>query len=168
MLSRIFIDEPKNRPWYPIAKEFGFSAQIFTPLKNGLKVIGLLNVYMEEVHDFNEEEINFVNIAASQASSVVQNARMCIRLRTIYGNLMNIRSKLEEKIKEMHNALYSSERYLRSIIESSLDGIAVVDDQGKIEFGNDSFFNITGWPRDELLGKSFGKIIPDDTGNSTL
>jgi GAF domain-containing protein len=58
-------DEPRNRPWYPIAKEFGFSAQIFTPLKNGLKVIGLLNVYMEEVHDFNEEEINFVNIAAS-------------------------------------------------------------------------------------------------------
>ena len=154
-------NEPKNRPWYSIAKEFGFSAQIFTPLKNGLKVIGLLNIYMEEVHDFNEEEINFVNIAASQASSVVQNARMCIRLKNNVQELNDHKEQLEEKIKEMHNALYSSERYLRSIIESSLDGIAVVDDQDKIEFANDSFFNISGWSRDELLGKSFGKIIPD-------
>ncbi len=156
-------DEPKNRPWYPIAKEFGFSAQIFTPLKNGLKVIGLLNVYMEEVHHFNDEEINFMNIAASQASSVVQNARMWIRLKNNIQELNDHKEKLEEKIKEMHNALYSSERYLRTIIESSLDGIAVVDDEGKIEFGNNSFFNIAGWPRDELLGKSFGKILPDDT-----
>ncbi|PWB51855.1 MAG: hypothetical protein C3F06_09320 [Candidatus Methanoperedenaceae archaeon] len=154
-------NEPKNRPWHHIAKEFGFSAQIFTPLKKGLKVIGLLNVYREEVHDFNEEEINFVNIAASQASSIVQNARMCIKLKTNIQELNDHKEQLEEKIKEMHNALYSSERYLRSIIESSIDGIAVVDDQGKIEFGNDSFFNITGWPRDELLGKSFDKIIPD-------
>ncbi|HMB46214.1 MAG TPA: ATP-binding protein [Candidatus Methanoperedens sp.] len=161
-------DEPKNRPWYPIAKEFGFSAQIFTPIKNGLKVIGLLNVYMEEVHDFNEEEINFVNIAASQASSVVQNARMCIRLKNNIQELNDHKEKLEEKIKEMHNALYSSERYLRTIIESSIDGIAVVDDQGKIEFGNDSFFDIVGWPRDELSGKFFNKILADDTKELTL
>jgi PAS domain S-box-containing protein len=109
-----------------------------TPLKNGLKVVGLLNVYMEEVHDFNKEEINFVNIAASQASAVV------------------------------HNALYSSESYLRTIIESSIDGIAVVDDQGKIEFGNDSFFTIVGWPRDEFLGRSFSKMLADDTEDLSL
>jgi len=101
---------------------------------------------MEEVHHFNEEEINFMNIVASQASSVVQNARMWIRLKNNIQELNDHKEKLEEKIKEMHNALYSSERYLRTIIESSLDGIAVVDDEGKIEFGNNSFFNIAGWP----------------------
>lgn len=55
------------------------------------------------------------------------------------------------------------EKYLRTIIDSSIDGIAVVDEQGKIEFGNNSFFDIVGWPKDELIGQSFIKMLTDDT-----
>jgi len=72
-------EEPRDKPWMGLAKELGFSSQIFTPMKKGSKVIGLLNVYYAQVHDFTDEEINFANIAASQATSVVQNARMCSR-----------------------------------------------------------------------------------------
>ncbi len=76
--------------------------------------------------------------------------------------------KAEEKrhgvqLKEVYKKLYESEKYLRTIIDSSIDGIAVVDEQGKIEFGNDSFFGIVGWPRDELIGQSFIKMLTDDT-----
>lgn len=76
--------------------------------------------------------------------------------------------KAEEKkhgvqLKEVYKKLYESEKYLRTIIDSSIDGIAVVDEQGKIEFGNDSFFDIIGWPRDELIGQSFIKMLTDDT-----
>jgi PAS domain S-box-containing protein len=76
--------------------------------------------------------------------------------------------KAEEKkhgvqLKEVYKKLYESEKYLRTIIDSSIDGIAVVDEQGKIEFGNDSFFDIVGWPRDELIGQSFIKMLTDDT-----
>ena len=155
--------EPKDRPWFELTRQIGFSAQLFTPLKQGLKVIGLLNIYMEKVHDFTEEEINFVTIAASQASSVVQNAKMCMKLKNNIQELSGYKEHLEGKVKETYKALFYSERYLRTIIDSSIDGIAVIDDQGKIEFGNDSFFNIVGWPRDELLGQSFLKMLTDDT-----
>ncbi len=100
---------------YRAANEAGLSISsspsgtvLKTPLKNGLDVIGLLNVYMEEVHDFNEEEINFVNIAASQASSVVQNARMCITLKNNIQELNDHKEKLEEKVNDYHKKLEKS------------------------------------------------------------
>lgn len=154
--------EPKVEPWHELSKRIGFAAQIFTPMKNGVKVIGLLNVYMKEVHDFTDEEIYFMKIAASQASSVVQNSRMCSKLKRNIRELKDHEQHLEEKIKETHKVLFESERYLKKIIESSMDGIIVLDELGKFEFGNDSAFNIFGWQREELIGHFFMKIIPED------
>ena len=154
--------EPKVEPWHELSKRIGFAAQIFTPMKNGAKVIGLLNVYMKEVHDFTDEEIYFMKIAASQASSVVQNSRMCSKLKRNFRELKDHEQHLEEKIKETHKVLFESERYLKKIIESSMDGIIVLDELGKFEFGNDSAFNIFGWQREELIGHFFMKIIPED------
>ncbi|MFZ3059021.1 MAG: PAS domain S-box protein [Candidatus Methanoperedens sp.] len=156
------LEEPKDKPWYDLSKELGFSSQIFTPMKKGLRVIGLLNVYWAEPRRFTDEEINFVTIAASHASSVVQNARLRSSLENNVLELKLYKENLEEKIKEAHKELYDSERYLRTIIESSLDGILVVDEEGRFEFGNDSAFNILGWPREELIGQFFMKVIPRD------
>ncbi len=58
--------------------------------------------------------------------------------------------------------MFESERYLKTIIESSMDGITVVDEQGKFEFANDSFFKISGWLKEEIIGEYFMKIIPED------
>ncbi len=156
-------EEPRGKPWLHLTKELGFSSIIFTPMKRGSKVIGLLNVYMAQVHQFSEDEIDFVTIAASQAASVVQNARMCSRLNNNILELEQYEKCLEEKIKEAHNKLYHSEKYLRMVIESSLDGIGVMDEAGRIEFGNDAFFNITGWQKEELIGQYFMKIFTEDT-----
>ncbi len=60
------------------------------------------------------------------------------------------------------------EEYLRMIFGSSKDGITVVDEQGRFEFANDSFFGIIGWPGEEILGHQFKKIIPDDEWDSII
>lgn len=60
------------------------------------------------------------------------------------------------------NKMLHHEEYLRIIVESSLDGITVVDEQGKFEFINDSFLRIIEWPREEILGNDFLKIIPEE------
>lgn len=90
-------EEPADKPWKHLAEELGFSSQIFTPMKRGLKVIGLLNVYKAKVHEFTEEESNFVTIAASQAASVVQNARLCSRLQKTYWSLRSMKGTLKRK-----------------------------------------------------------------------
>jgi|GEM_PF-824042 len=151
-----------SKPWHELGKEKGFSAQIFTPMKRGTKVTGLLNIYMGDPHEFTDEEINFVTIAASQAASVVQNAKICTRLKNNVNELNVYKKHLEEKIAETYKELYNSENYLKTIITSSIDGITVVDEHGKFEFANDSFFNIIEWPSDEITGENFEKILPED------
>jgi len=156
------LEEPRGKPWLNLTKELGFSSIIFTPMKKGSENIGLLNVYMAQPHRFTDEEIDFITIAASQAASVVQNARMCSRLKDNIQELKGYREHLEEKIEEAHKKLYDSEKYLRVIVGSSSDGITVVDEQGRFEFANDSFFRIIEWTRDEIIGNYFIKIIPED------
>ncbi|MCX9009720.1 MAG: PAS domain S-box protein [Candidatus Methanoperedens sp.] len=158
--------EPRGKPWLNLTKELGFSSIIFTPMKKGSEIIGLLNVYMAQPHQFTDEEIDFITIAASQAASVVQNAMMCSRLKDNILELKGYKEHLEEKIEEAHKKLYDSEKYLRTVIESSLDGIAVMDEQGRFEFGNDSFFRIIGWQKEEMIGASLEKIVPGEAKES--
>ncbi len=68
----------------------------------------------------------------------------------------------ELQLKESYKKLYESEKYFRSIIESSFNGIAVTDEQGNFEFVNESFLKMIDWPREEIIGQNFMKIIPED------
>lgn len=79
--------------------------------------------------------------------------------RSMYGK--SDKNRLEELLLEEEKSSLS-EKYLRTIIESSLYGITVVDENGKFEFGNDSFFRTIGWRKEEIIGQYFMKIIPDD------
>ncbi|MCZ7402329.1 MAG: PAS domain S-box protein [Candidatus Methanoperedens sp.] len=155
-------EEPKCRPWYKLSKELGFTSQIFTPIMRGIKVVGLLNIYKANIHHFTEEDIDFVMLAAHQASSVVQNARMCSRLKNNVEELNEYKVHLEDKLKESHKKLFLSENYLRSIIESSFDGIIVLDENCIFEFINDSFLRITGWTKEEIIGYHLMKVMPED------
>jgi PAS domain S-box-containing protein len=93
---------------------------------------------------------------------------MCERLKGNIHELKKYKENLEEKLKVKHRELFESENYLRTIINSSLDGIMVVDENGRFEFGNDSTFIILGWPEKELIGQFFMKVIPDDSTDFML
>ena len=52
--------------------------------------------------------------------------------------------------------------YLSAIIETSHDGIFVLDAGGNFEFGNDAAFATLGWQRGDLLGRTFMTVIHPD------
>jgi len=155
--------ESRDKPWAELAKELGFSSQIFTPMKKGSKIIGLLNIYNAKTHDFTDEEIDFANIAASQASSVVQNARMCNRLRKNIIELKDYEQHLQEKIKESHNALYESEKKYRKIIENASDGIYTSDAKGYFLTMNEAGLKMFGCSREEMIGTHFSKWLTKES-----
>ncbi len=74
----------------------------------------------------------------------------------------------EEVSEGTNRETFGSEIYLRTIIDSCLDGITVVDEQGRFEFGNGSFFRIIGWPKEEIIGFQFKKILPEDEYDSAI
>lgn len=56
----------------------------------------------------------------------------------------------------------SEERY-RSIVEHTHDGICVIDEQSRIVYGNDELSRMTGYSREENLGKKFTDFLaPED------
>ncbi len=68
---------------------------------------------------------------------------------------INTRKQAEKDTKDANN-------YLESVISTSQDGILVFNNSGEFEYGNNAFVNIMGWPRNELIGHHFTKVIPED------
>ena len=78
-----------------------------------------------------------------------------------------IGSDLRERL-EYEEALLKSERYYRSLIENSYDGITVLDQDGSMRYCSPSFARMTGHSPEELIGMSaFDFIHPDDIARMT-
>ena len=69
--------------------------------------------------------------------------------------------KRSEKIIGAEAAMHYGE-YLGAIIETSHDGIFVLDAGGNFEFGNDAAFETFGWQRGDLIGQTFMKVMHPD------
>ncbi len=160
-------EEPKGKPWLHLTKELGFSSIIFAPMKKGSGVIGMLNVYMAQVHQFTDEEIDFVTIAASQASSVVQNARICGKLRKNITELNEYKEHLEDKVKNAYKELYESEERYRDLFENANDSIYIYDSEGYFKEVNTTALKLLGCTKEEIIGTHISKWITPESLRTT-
>lgn len=62
---------------------------------------------------------------------------------------------------EIEDALRKSEERLRSIVESAVDGIIVIDERGLIQAFNPSAERLFGYRVGEVLGRSVNMLIPN-------
>lgn len=76
--------------------------------------------------------------------------------------LYEVNQSLELQVKERTAALEKSEQQYRSIIETADDIIYNIDSNGNFSFVNPAGLNYTGFEEDEVIGKSFLKVIRDD------
>jgi two-component system sensor kinase FixL len=61
---------------------------------------------------------------------------------------------------EIETSLRKSEEHLRSIVESAVDGIIVIDDRGTIQSFNPSAERLFGYRLDEVLGRNVSMLMP--------
>lgn len=161
-------NEPKVKPWLHLAKELGFSAQIFVPMKRGTKVTGLLNIYMADPHHFTDEEVDFLTIAASQTASMVQNAMICTRLKDNIHELKQYEEQLEEKIKGAYKGLFDSEAKYRELFDNAHEGISVTDINGRFLSINKTGLKIFGCTSDQIIGTTFFEWLSKDSVDIAL
>ena len=83
-------------------------------------------------------------------------------------------------------SLLESENYLKTVIDASMDGIFVIDEHGRFEFGNksnsvfDRFYQVDGSARRKyggvglglsicksIIGKHYGKIWAQSSGKGS-
>jgi len=79
------------------------------------------------------------------------------RKPAIIGTLLDVTDKVEiaEKLRE-------SEQKYRSLVESSPDGIFIVDKEGKFIMINKTICDFLGYKPEELIGKNIKKVISQD------
>jgi PAS domain S-box-containing protein len=126
------------------AREFGFAAQIGMPLKRRDEVIGLLNLYMAEPHEFTEDELAFLSIAASQAAAVIEHARLSARISP---EKVESESKITEQ-KRAVEMLWERKEIFRNILSASPVGIGLVVDR-TLSWTNERMMELFGFNPDE-------------------
>ncbi len=144
------------------------------------EVIGKSSIELNIFEDFNERdnyvsevmekgyvvsrECNFVKKSGEILNTVISSIK-----RKIGGKDCLLNSMIDiTEIKRAQKMLEESESKFRDILEN-IDMIAVsVDKEGNIIFCNDFLLNLTGWKRDEILGKNwFDIFIPEEVRSAT-
>lgn len=102
------------------------------------KPLGTISLLYDHLHDPEPHEIDFINVAAHQASIAIE------------------RSRTEQKLQ-------ASEARFRALIENSGDGISLTDEYGKYIYASPAVYRILGYEPEEIIGKTASeRIHPDD------
>lgn len=68
----------------------------------------------------------------------------------------------DHDFKTAHAGLLANEAKLRAVIESAIDGVMILDEQGVVETFNRSCENIFGWSGREIIGRSIRAVMPQE------
>ena len=85
--------------------------------------------------------------------------RLNIRQKDEIGSLARAFNAMSGRIRETTSRLKSSEKKYRSLIEHSLEAIAIIDDKGKMIDCNPKLIHLTGYTHDQLRQKDFFALI---------
>ena len=110
-------------------------------LKDGAKEFGKGN-FNHEIPVENKDEIG--NLAHTFNDMAIEIQTLMYKQEKAAANVMDTRN------------------YLDAIITGSHDPIFVLDSEGKIEFGNSAFFEMSGYQKNEIIGKNYMILVPDE------
>ncbi len=104
-----------------IARKEGLASLLCVPLHVKGKVIGVLNVYTSEPHDFSDYEVNILKTVADQAAIVIENYRLVVETRVIREELETRKAVERAKGILMREQSLSEEQSFRKIQKFAMD-----------------------------------------------
>jgi PAS domain S-box-containing protein len=138
-------------------------ASMCVPVRLGAQALGTLSVYRERGYHFDADELVVALSLADQAAIAIENARLFEQAQNQSAQLETNNVQLRREIAErqrVEDALRESEAQYRTLVEGSIQGISVVDEQGRRLFANSAYGRIFGYPNlEEVIGKPVAKNI---------
>jgi len=121
LMIRDVLDEPLFKE-KKMAEKLGLVSMLSVPLKVGEdKVVGVLNCFTSEPHEFSDAEVNMITAVANQAAVAIKNTELMVKTRVIQEELEA--RKLVERAKEvlMRRHHKSGEEAYKWIRKRSMD-----------------------------------------------
>ena len=116
----------------------GIRSSLIYPLQYEQRTIGTLNFGSKEPHHFSERQFDFLRQIASGLAISIEN------------------SLLLDEIRQ------SEEKY-RQVVEAAHDGVLVVGNDFQFKYVNETFAEIIGYPREELIGMDFRNVLEEES-----
>jgi PAS domain S-box-containing protein len=108
-----------------LLQQLNIASMLIVPLTIDAKIVGTLNFGTTEPRIFTDEEVELISSVAGQVSGVLARTR-----------------------------LDKEHRQLSAVIEQSAESVIITDTTGEIIYVNPAFEQITGYSREEALGKN--------------
>ncbi len=105
------------------------------PIMDGVRVLGVLLLYLNEGHKRNEQEVMFLESVTSALAGII-------------------------KRKHVENVLKESEEKYRTMFEASKVGMALCKTDGTLVECNRAYFEIIGYTKEEAMQLSYWDITP--------
>ncbi|MBE0599246.1 MAG: PAS domain S-box protein [Desulfuromonadales bacterium] len=126
------LTDPKWSPWRDKALRYGYASSLSLPLADGRHVFGAMVIFASEPDAFDQQEVKLLEGLADD---------LC------YGiNSLRLRQERARGGEER--------RLLAAIIEQETDGILTFDTHGVIKYVNPAFVAISGYEREEIVGRA--------------
>lgn len=148
------LSDPKMTPWSEAAASRGYRGSVALPLKDEHgRAFAALNIYSSQPRAFDADEIELLEQFAADLSFGIS----VLRDRAE-------RAKADAERAAAQSALAASESKFRTIFLSSPDAIITTRlSDGVLLDVNDRFTSMTGWDRDEAIGRrAVGLPLWDD------
>jgi len=107
-----------------------------------------------------KESLAPLELFVHQAAVAIENAQLINDLETARNQVKEYAEQLELKVEERTRALAESEKKYSTLVEHANDGVAIIQED-RLAFANKRLEEMTGYSREELIGKSFVKMIAE-------
>ncbi|MBC8179033.1 MAG: GAF and ANTAR domain-containing protein [Desulfobacteraceae bacterium] len=121
LIVKDVLEEPRFKE-KEMAKKLGLVSMVSVPLQvKNEKVIGVLNCFTSEPHEFSETEVNLIRAVANQAAVAILNTELMVQTKVIQEELET--RKLVERAKEvlMRRRNMTGEQAYRWMQKRSMD-----------------------------------------------
>lgn len=141
----VVIDDAEHHPLYasPEAQKWRVKAIAGFPLKRAGCVLGVFTIAYVDPHLFSEAELRVLGLLADQAAVAVENARL---------------------FEEMERLKHFNE----SIVQGVAETLLIEDAQGRFFFVNPAVEALLGYTPEELVGKHWRYLVPEEERDSVL
>jgi len=147
--------DPRVAPWREEAARRGCGAVACVPLQAGGDTLGVLAALAHRSGAFDAGEVELLVDLASALASGLRALRADERGRRLVASLGAQLAQLRAREEES-----------RTILQTSIDGFAVMDAVGRFLDVNDAVCRMTGYAREELLAMQIGDLPASTAGRA--
>jgi PAS domain S-box-containing protein len=127
-----FLNDPCLATWHDAGERSGWASLASLPLYRNRNMIGVLSLYADTINFFDEAVRNLMNDISINISHALYRFELEIS-----------RNKAEAKLSKLSLA-----------VEQSQESVVITDINATIEYVNDAFTVLTGYKKEEVIGKT--------------